>query len=63
LTTQAALWTVAGAALALAAAAAFLDHRRTRRRDLDRVGWAPWTFLQIAFAFAALVAAALALKG
>ena len=62
MTTQAALWTVAGAALLLAAIAAFLDHRRGRRRDLDRVGWAPWSFLQIAAAFGALAAAALALK-
>jgi hypothetical protein len=61
--TQAGLWVLAGAALLLAAAAAFLDQRRTRRRDLDRVGWAPWSFLQIAAAFTALIAAALALKG
>jgi hypothetical protein len=61
--TQAGLWTLAGAALLLAVAAAYLDHRRTRRRDLDRVGWAPWSFLQIAAAFGAIIAAALALKG
>jgi hypothetical protein len=49
--------------LVLAVVAGVLDHRRNRRRDLDRVGWAPWSFLQIAAAFGALVAAALALKG
>jgi hypothetical protein len=54
---------MAGAAMLIAVLAAILDHRRTRRRHLDRVGWAPWTFLQIAAAFAALAAAALALKG
>jgi hypothetical protein len=59
---QAGLWTVAGAALLLAVLAGVLDHRRTRRRDLDRVGWAPWSFLQIIAAFAAVIAAALALK-
>jgi hypothetical protein len=63
MTTQAGLWAIAGAALLLAIAAGFLDHRRERRRDLDRVGWAPWSFVQIAAAFAALAAAALALKG
>jgi hypothetical protein len=47
----------------LAIAAGVADHRRTRRRNLDRVGWAPWSFLQIAAGFAAVVAAALALKG
>lgn len=53
------LWWVAAGALALAVLAGLLDHRR----NLDRVGWAPWSFLQIAAAFAALIAAALAMKG
>lgn len=63
MTTQAWLWTLAGAAALLAIVAAYLDHRRTRRRDLDRVGWAPWGFVQIAAGFTAVIAAALALKG
>ena len=31
-------------------------------RDLDRVGWAPWSLIQILAILAAAVAAALALK-
>ena len=63
MTVQAGLWWAAGGAALVAVIAAFLEHRRTHRRDLDRVGWAPWAFLQIAGAFGAVIAAALALKG
>lgn len=56
------LWGAAGAGAALAAASALAEHRRTKRRDVDRVGWVPWNALQIAGLFAAFVAAALALK-
>jgi hypothetical protein len=61
-TTQAWLWWTAGGALALAAFAALAEHRRSRRRDLDRVGLVPWNFIQIVAFLAAIVAAALALK-
>ncbi len=63
MTTQAALWTLSGAALLLAAIAAFAEHRRTRRRNLDRVGWVPWNFIQVIAGLVAVVTAALALKG
>ena len=36
------LWTLAAAFAALTALAAWADHRRGRRRDLDRPGWVPW---------------------
>ena len=62
MTTQAALWTFAGASLALAAAAALAETRRSKRRDVDRAGWVPWTLIQVIAVLAAMVAAALALK-
>jgi hypothetical protein len=63
MTTQDALWWTAGAALLVAVLAAFGEHRRTRRRDLDEVGWVPWNFIQVMAGLGAVVAAALALKG
>jgi hypothetical protein len=59
---QAALWSGAGACAALAVAAGIAEHRRTRRRHLDRVGWVPWNAVQILAAFLAIAAAALAIK-
>ncbi len=55
-------WALAGGALLLSVLAALADHRRNRRRDLDRPGWVPWSLVQILSAMVALVAAALALK-
>ena len=63
MTTQDALWWTAGAALAVAVLAALGEYRRTRRRDLDSVGWVPWNFIQVMAGLGAVVAAALALKG
>lgn len=60
MTTQAALWGAAGAALALAVAAGIAESRRNRRRSLDRPGWVPWRGLQVAAFFAAVVLAVLA---
>ena len=62
MTTQQLLWTAAGAALLLALVAGVAEHRRGKRRDLDKPGWVPWTFLQVIGLLAAAVAAALALK-
>lgn len=53
-------WTVAGAALAVALAAGLADWRRGRRRDIDRVGWVPWTLIQIVAVTVVLGAAAVA---
>ena len=61
MTTQAALWTLASAALAVAALAAWGEHRRQRRANLDEVGWVPWNFIQVMAGLTMLVAAALAL--
>jgi hypothetical protein len=62
MTTQAALWTGAGTAAAVALVAALADRRRTRRRDLDRPGLVPWPLVQILAMLIAAVVAAFALK-
>jgi hypothetical protein len=56
------LWTIAGAAFALAVVATVADRRRSRRPVLDRVGWVPWTAIQILALFVAIAAAALAVR-
>ena len=56
-------WALAAAAAALAALSALADWRRSRRRDLDRPGWVPWTGLQLIAFLIAVIAAALALRG
>lgn len=61
MTVQPALWAVSGTLLALAAVSVLAEHRRARRRDLDRPGWVPWTGLQILAAIGAVAAAAVAL--
>jgi len=60
--TQAGWWAVAGASLAIAVLAALAEHLRGRRRDLDRVGFVPWTLIQLLAFFAAIIAAAAALS-
>ncbi|MCH2487987.1 MAG: hypothetical protein MK010_09635 [Erythrobacter sp.] len=39
-----------GVLIVLAVGALVMDRRRSRRRDIDRVGWVPWTglFLMLA---------------
>jgi hypothetical protein len=61
LTTQAAFWTAAGAALALAVVAGVMEWRRTRRRNFEAVGWVPWRGIQVTAVFAALACMVLAL--
>jgi hypothetical protein len=61
MTTQAAWWTGAGAALAVAVAAGVMEWRRNRRRDFEAVGWVPWRGLQVTAFFAALACAVLAM--
>jgi uncharacterized membrane protein YidH (DUF202 family) len=36
------LWPAAAVFAALAALAAWRDHARAKRRDIDRPGWVPW---------------------
>lgn len=55
-------WSAAGAALLVALASGFAEHRRKRRRDLDKVGWMPWVTIQFVALFAVLVLASLAVQ-
>ena len=58
MTIHATLWTAAASAGALAVAAGVAERRRSRRRDIDKVGWVPWTLVQvIALGLAALMVA------
>jgi heme A synthase len=56
-------WLAAGLLLALAVFAAWAEHRRSKRPNLDRPGVMPWHLIQILAAIGALAAAAIALKG
>jgi hypothetical protein len=62
MTTQATLWSAAGALVGVAGLAFAADHRRAKRRNLDSVGWVPWNLIQIFAMILAAAAAALALK-
>ncbi len=55
------LWTIAGGAAMLFAVSVVAERRRTLRRDPDRVGWVPWTLLQLAATLAMVFSVALAL--
>lgn len=57
------LWIGVGVFVAVAAGSGLADWRRARRRNLDRVGWMPWTFIQVMAVLGAVVTAALAIKG
>jgi acyl-CoA synthetase (AMP-forming)/AMP-acid ligase II len=57
------LWWVAAGAMALAVFAAIAEYRRSRRRNLDRVGLMPWNLIQFLAFLVAIAAAGLALKG
>jgi hypothetical protein len=63
LSTDQLLWIGAASLLAVAVFAAIAEHRRGRRRDLDRVGLMPWNFIQVIAFLCAVAAAGLALKG
>jgi hypothetical protein len=62
MTTQDALWAAAGGALALAIASGLAEWLRSRRRNLDRPGWVPWTLVQVLAMFGALILAILAAR-
>ena len=55
------LWTISGGAAMLFALSVLAERRRTQRRDPDRVGWVPWTLLQLAAVLAMVVSVATAL--
>jgi hypothetical protein len=54
-------WLLAAASAALALLAGWADHRRTRRRDVDRPGWVPWQPILVLAMMACVVCAALAI--
>jgi hypothetical protein len=56
------LWMAAGAFLLLALVAAFANHRRKRRRDIDKPGLMPWQAIEFFSFFLAILAAAVALN-
>ncbi len=60
---QVPLWIGVGAMVTLAGVRGLADWRRGRRRDLDKVGWVPWTLIQLIAVLLAVMGAALALKG
>jgi hypothetical protein len=53
------LWTLAAASAALAALAGWADHRRGKRRNLDKPGWVPWQLILVLAMMACVVCAAL----
>jgi hypothetical protein len=58
------LWTGAAILSAIIVLVSSLaDRRRNRRRDINAVGFMPWTFITVLSLLATVVAAALALKG
>jgi hypothetical protein len=57
------MWIGVGGWLALAGVSVAAEWRRNRRRDLDRVGFVPWTLIQLLAILGAVVTAALAIKG
>ena len=56
------LWTIAGVAAMLFAVSVLAERRRTLRRDPDRVGWMPWTLIQLIAVLLVVFAVAMALK-
>lgn len=60
---QVPLWIGVGTFVAVAAGSGLADWRRVKRSNLDRVGWMPWTLIQVMAMLGAVVMAALAIKG
>lgn len=56
------LWTAAAGALAVALIASLAERRRSRRHDMDNVGWVPWTLVQVISVAIAVGSFAFALK-
>lgn len=54
------LWVLAALFAALAALAAWRDHARAKRRDIDRPGWVPWQLVLVLAMLLAVVCGALA---
>lgn len=56
------LWGAAAAAVLVAIASGFGEHRRRGRRDIDRVGFMPWTLIQVLAMLIAVILASVALN-
>jgi hypothetical protein len=54
-------WIGAGLALLVAILSGVAEHRRRKRRDLERVGLMPWMAIQMTALFVALVLVSVAL--
>ncbi|MDT8761112.1 hypothetical protein MZO42_20630 [Sphingomonas psychrotolerans] len=61
-TMQQQLWGGAAAAILIAIGSGFGEHRRRRRRDIDRVGFMPWTLIQVLAMLLAVILASVALN-
>jgi hypothetical protein len=61
-TMQQQLWGGAAAAVVVAITSAFGERRRSRRRDMDRVGFMPWTLIQVLAMLLAVILASVALN-
>jgi hypothetical protein len=59
---QFALWSGCAAAVAIAGFSILADRKRSRRSDLDKVGFMPWPLILIFSMLIAAVAASLALQ-
>ncbi|WP_230635556.1 hypothetical protein [Sphingomonas sp. Leaf4] len=55
------LWSIAAASATVFAVAVLAEHRRSKRHDPDRVGWMPWTMVQLVAILVTVFAVALAL--
>ncbi|HEX8624917.1 MAG TPA: hypothetical protein VF782_07540 [Allosphingosinicella sp.] len=53
------IWSAAAAFATLALLAGWADHRRGKRRDLDRPGWVPWQLILVLAMMASVVSLAL----
>ncbi|MEA3053026.1 MAG: hypothetical protein QOG72_1929 [Sphingomonadales bacterium] len=53
------LWAAAALFAALTAFAAWRDHARANRRDIDKVGWVPWQLVLVLAMLLAVVCGAL----
>ena len=56
------LWAGAAAAVVVAITSAFGERRRSRRRDMDQVGFMPWTLIQVLAMLLAVILASVALN-
>ncbi|ATY34564.1 hypothetical protein CVN68_11030 [Sphingomonas psychrotolerans] len=56
------LWAGAAVAVLVAIIGGFGEHRRRRRRDMDEVGFMPWTLIQVLAMLIALILASVALN-